>query len=83
MTVERLVGGLTCFEVLERLSDFLDGELSEADRARVEAHLAGCDACTRFGGDFGQVVTALRQRLEADTDAPASAARKLDEALGR
>jgi anti-sigma factor RsiW len=83
VTVEKLVGGLTCFEVLERLSDFLDGELSEADRARVEAHLAGCDACTRFGGEFGQVVRALRQRLDADTDVPPSAARKLDEALGR
>jgi anti-sigma factor RsiW len=29
------------------LEVYLDGELSEADRRRVEQHLAICDACTR------------------------------------
>jgi anti-sigma factor RsiW len=83
MTAERLVGGLTCFEVLERLSDYLDGDLPAADQAQVESHLAGCDACTRFGGEFGQVVTSLRKTLGVDGDAPASATQKLEKALGR
>ena len=56
----KVVGGLHCFEVLEKLSDFVDGALSEAELAQVKAHLSGCDACTSFGGEFSQVVTALR-----------------------
>jgi anti-sigma factor RsiW len=81
MSAEKLVGGLRCFEVLERLSDYLDGELVAADKVKVEAHLAGCDECTGFGGEFGQVVTSLRQTLGAQDDAPAATVRKLDEAL--
>jgi anti-sigma factor RsiW len=37
---------LTCREVVELLSDYLDGELPEPERVRVEEHLAGCDGCT-------------------------------------
>ena len=37
---------LTCREVVELLSDYLDGELAEPERVRVEEHLAGCDGCT-------------------------------------
>jgi anti-sigma factor RsiW len=81
MSAEKLVGGLKCFEVLERLSDYLDGELAVAEKTKVEAHLAGCDECTRFGGEFGKVVTTLRQTLGAQDDAPAAAVKRLDEAL--
>ena len=34
---------MTCAEL--RLDEYLDGELAEADRAVVEAHLASCAAC--------------------------------------
>lgn len=61
MTVERRVGSLTCPEVLARLSDFIDGDLAAESRAEVEAHLAGCDACERFGGRFAMAVAALRR----------------------
>lgn len=63
MSEEKIVGGLGCFEVLELLSDYLDGELAPEHQTKVDAHLAGCDACTRFGGEFGTVVRALRTRL--------------------
>jgi anti-sigma factor RsiW len=33
--------------VLDRLSAYLDGELSPPDRALVAEHLAGCDECSR------------------------------------
>ena len=64
MAENRNVGGVTCFEVLAQLSDYVDGELSADARSKVEAHLAGCDACTKFGGEFGAVVTALRSKLK-------------------
>ena len=34
---------MTCAEL--RLDEYLDGELAEAERAVVEAHLASCAAC--------------------------------------
>ena len=37
---------ITCQEVVELLSDYLDGALDPSTLARVDAHLAGCDGCT-------------------------------------
>lgn len=63
MIGEREVAGLRCSAVLERLSDFLDGELTESERRAVVAHLAGCDTCARFGGQMAEAVAALRATL--------------------
>ena len=60
---EKVVAGLSCSDVLARLSDYLDGDLSPDARDRVEAHLRGCEGCARFGGDFQATVTALRTHL--------------------
>jgi anti-sigma factor RsiW len=67
MAVEREVGGMRCGEVLAELSDYLDGELGEARRAQVEAHLHGCDVCERFGSSFSGIIHALRQSDLAPT----------------
>ncbi|MBI3891284.1 MAG: FecR domain-containing protein [Candidatus Wallbacteria bacterium] len=34
-----------CRDISEKLTDFVEGELSGADQARVAAHLGGCDGC--------------------------------------
>ena len=73
MAENRNVGGLTCFEVLGKLSDYLDGELPVGEKAGIEAHLSGCDACTKFGGEFGGVVQALRRTLAAPEAEPGEA----------
>lgn len=39
---------LVCSEVVELVTDYLEGALSPTDRARFEAHLAGCEGCTRY-----------------------------------
>ena len=39
--------GLTCHEVVELVTDSLEGALSPVERARVEEHLSVCDGCTR------------------------------------
>ena len=77
MQGERSVGGMVCSEVLERLSDYLDGRVSAADRARIDAHLKGCDACERFGGTFGKAIGALREELQAQRDPSADALSRL------
>jgi anti-sigma factor RsiW len=60
---ERLAGGLWCRDVLEVLSEYVDGGLEPAIRARVQSHVAACDQCSRFGEEFASVIRALRERL--------------------
>ncbi len=39
---------LTCKEVVEIVTDYLEGALSPEDRARFDEHLAVCDGCTFY-----------------------------------
>ena len=39
---------LTCRELVELVTDYLEGALSRADRRRYETHLAGCPHCTEY-----------------------------------
>src|SRR5262245_11907433 len=50
-------------EWTDRLSDYLDDELSAGERAAVEAHLAGCAECARVLADLKRVV-ARAQKME-------------------
>ncbi len=36
---------LSCRELVELVTDYLDGVLPEGERARFEAHIGGCDGC--------------------------------------
>ena len=39
---------LVCQQVVEMVTDYLEGALSATDRARFETHLAGCPHCTEY-----------------------------------
>lgn len=39
---------LTCKEVVEIVTDYLEGALSPEDRARFDQHLTQCDGCTSY-----------------------------------
>src|SRR5947209_5607491 len=39
---------LACAEVVEVITDYLEGRLSARDRRRFEAHLTGCDGCDAY-----------------------------------
>jgi anti-sigma factor RsiW len=41
---------LVCKEVVEMVSEYLDGAMSPADRARLEQHLLVCPPCTSHVG---------------------------------
>jgi anti-sigma factor (TIGR02949 family) len=60
---EKVVAGMSCGQVLDRLSDYLDGELAPEDRGRLESHLRGCEGCARFGGELRATVRALKAHL--------------------
>src|SRR5215471_8992576 len=50
----------------DRLSEYLDGELDDAERVALEAHLATCAECTAVLADLRRVVA----RAQALDDRP-------------
>ena len=56
---------LTCAEVVELVSDYLEGSLSEAERARFEEHLSACDGCTAYLDQMRATIEVVG-RVEAD-----------------
>jgi anti-sigma factor RsiW len=52
---------MTCEEVREHLSAFLDGELDVWQRRRVEAHLHGCADCRAAAVALEEVIAALHE----------------------
>lgn len=83
MTVERRVGRFSCAEVLAHLPALVDGTLAPGDLADVRTHVAGCDVCERFGGEYAAVVTALRSAQRSPTPDPDTFADRLLDALDR
>jgi anti-sigma factor RsiW len=49
------------------LSLVIDGELPADIEGQVGRHVAGCEVCERFGGEFAAVVAALRGAGEPET----------------
>lgn len=78
---ERNVAGLSCSDVLARLSAYVDGELTPEEVSRVNAHLKGCEWCERFGGRFSALVGELRRGLHEPPPLPSDVAARLRERL--
>lgn len=81
MNGERDVAGLRCTQVLDLLPDYVESSLEPGRRAQVEAHLAGCTWCERFGGEYGAAVSALRGRRPEPV--PAASRSRLRQRLAR
>jgi anti-sigma factor RsiW len=62
---ERFIGGISCFRVLDRLSDYLDDLLEKDEVAQINEHVVACDECRRFGVAFQEVIARLRADLRA------------------
>jgi anti-sigma factor RsiW len=58
-------GGISCREVVELVTDYLDGALSPQDVERMEAHLAACPPCVTY---VEQVRTTRRLAAEAEAE---------------
>ena len=59
---------LTCQEVLDFLSDYVEGRLSPARAARMEMHLAVCPQCVAYLDSFRATLAACRSLREADCE---------------
>src|SRR4051812_32105784 len=57
---------LHCDEALDLLEPFLDGDLSPAESARLQAHLSGCAACAAELALAGRVQAGLRALPQPD-----------------
>lgn len=57
----RGIGSMTCREFLARHSDYLDGELTSEDAARVAAHAAACPSCARYDRVLRRGLALVRQ----------------------
>lgn len=47
---------LSCKEVVELVTDYLEGALPEHVRIQLERHLAGCDGCTNYLEQMRQTI---------------------------
>lgn len=54
---------IQCSEVLELLSDFVDGHLDDDDQESLAAHLETCQHCSQFGAQFQKMFGGLRAQL--------------------
>jgi anti-sigma factor RsiW len=61
---------LVCQQVVELVTDYLEGMLSDADRQRFERHLAGCPHCTEYLAQMRETIR-LAGRLAPDDLTPA------------
>jgi anti-sigma factor RsiW len=48
---------LSCQELVELVTDYLEGALGERDTRAFEQHIAGCDGCTEY---LEQIRTTIR-----------------------
>ena len=61
--------GLVCQQVVELVTDYLEGALSPAEHRRFEAHLAGCPHCTEYLAQMRKTIE-LTGTLTADDLTP-------------
>jgi anti-sigma factor RsiW len=65
---------LTCRELVELVTDYLDGSLSRRDRARFEAHIAACGNCTQYVEQFRETIRLTGTLRESDVSLEAETA---------
>jgi anti-sigma factor RsiW len=61
---------MQCEDVRELLGNYIDEELTETMRRRIESHLAGCPACA---GDLATLHTAVARLQSAAAPEPPNA----------
>jgi predicted anti-sigma-YlaC factor YlaD len=67
--------GLPCKELVELVTDYLEGALSPEDRVRFEEHLAICPGCETYLEQMRLVIRTLGRLTEDDI--PPKAKREL------
>ena len=51
---------MTCKELVELVTDYLEGVLGRGERRRFEAHLAACEGCAAYFEQIRRTIRLLR-----------------------
>jgi anti-sigma factor RsiW len=70
-------GELTCEQLAEIITDYLEGALTASDRVRFEEHLAGCESCTTYVEQL-RLTAGLTGRVTVESIEPGVRARLLE-----
>jgi anti-sigma factor RsiW len=62
---------LTCREMVELVTEYLEGSMPARERAIFEAHLSVCPGCTAYFEQMRQTISALGKLTEETIPAPA------------
>jgi anti-sigma factor RsiW len=57
---------IVCRELVELVTDYIEGDLDAATHARVEQHLAACPHCTEYVREMRVTTRALREVRTAE-----------------
>ena len=57
---------IPCQQVVELVTDYLEGALSRGDRRRFEHHLAGCPHCTEYLAQIRETIRLTGQVTSED-----------------
>jgi anti-sigma factor RsiW len=68
------VDDLTCRELVELVTDYLEGALTPGQRRRFERHLGTCSACPRYVEQLRATIRVLGRLAEDDVPGPARGA---------
>ena len=60
---------LTCRELTEALTDYLEGVMGPEDVARFEAHLAVCDGCVNYVDQMRDTIRVVHALRPAEVEA--------------
>jgi anti-sigma factor RsiW len=55
---------MTCRQMVELVTDYLEGRLPAAERERFEAHLARCDGCQAYVDQMRALIAELGETPE-------------------
>ena len=64
--MRRLAMGISCQELAELITDYLEGALPYSQRARFVLHIAGCRNCRRYVEQMRATI-AIAGRIRATT----------------
>jgi anti-sigma factor RsiW len=59
---------ITCRELVELVTEYLEGALSPAHRARFEEHVTACEGCSTYVDQVRATVAASGRLTEDDLD---------------
>jgi hypothetical protein len=62
------VDDLSCQEVVELVTDWLEDALPAAERARFELHVAGCEGCSIYVEQMRETLRAVGRLREEELD---------------